>query len=170
MLRAAKLEAELYEEVEADQKATGQATGVVILSGLAAGLGAGAQGGVPGVVLGTVVALLGWYLWAFLTYWVGTRILPEPQTEADLGELLRTTGFSSAPGLLRILGVVPALRGVVFVGSSIWMLVAMIIAVRQALDYRSTLRAVGVCAIGWLVQILLLAFLVGIFGSPERPM
>lgn len=170
MLRAAKLEAELYEEVEADQEATGQATGVVVLSSLAAGLGAGAQGGVPGVVLGTVVALLGWYLWAFLTYWVGTRILPEPQTEADLGEMLRTTGFSSAPGLLRVLGVVPALRGVVFVGSSIWMLVAMIIAVRQALDYRSTLRAVGVCAIGWLVQILLLALLVGIFGAPERPM
>ncbi|MFQ5692697.1 MAG: YIP1 family protein [Nitrospinota bacterium] len=166
MFRAAKLDVDLYEEVEADQSATGQAVGVVVLSSLAAGLGAGA---VSGIFLGTISALVGWYIWAFLTYWIGTRLLPEPQTEADVGQLLRTTGFSSAPGLIRILGIVPGLRGVVFVAAAIWMLVAMIIAVRQALDYRGTGRAVGVCAIGWLVQLLIFALFAGLFGGFGRP-
>jgi len=87
-----------------------------------------------------------------ITFFVGTKLLPEPQTEADYGEPLRTTGFSSSPGVLRILGVVPLLGTIIFVVCGIWMLVAMIIAVRQALDYKSTWRAVGVCFVGWIIQ------------------
>ena len=64
-------------------------------------------------------------------------------------ELLRTIGFSTAPGLLRVLGVLPALTIPVFALTTGWMLIAMIVAVRQALDYTSTARAVAVCAIGW---------------------
>ena len=100
MMRAARLDAALYEEVEADASATWQATGVVVLSSLAAGIAALAHGGgVGGVVRDAVFALVAWYLWALLTYWIGTRLLPEPQTGADAGELLRTTGFSSAAGM-----------------------------------------------------------------------
>ena len=80
-------------------------------------------------------------------------------TRADVGELLRTIGFSSSPGLVRVLGLIPGITGIVFLISGIWMLIAMIIAVRQALDYRSTLRAVGVCVIGWIVQAVVLLFL-----------
>jgi hypothetical protein len=47
----------------------------------------------------------------------------------------------------------------------IWMLVAMVIAVRQALDYKSTLRAVGVCLIGWIVQIAIFVLFSGLFGG-----
>jgi len=159
MIRAAKLDASLYEEVEADRGALGQATAVVVLASLAAGLGAFARGGVGGFLLATIAALAGWYVWAFLTYWIGTRFLPEPQTQADYGELLRTIGFSSSPGVIRVLGVIPGLTGLVFLVASIWMLVAMVIAVRQALDYTGTLRAVGVCLIGWIVQVLILAVL-----------
>ena len=159
MIRAAKLDASLYEEVEADRGALGQATAVVVLASLAAGFGSVARGGVGGFLFGTIAALAGWYVWAFLTYWIGTRFLPEPQTQADYGELLRTIGFSSAPGVIRVLGVIPALTGLVFLVASIWMLVAMVIAVRQALDYTGTLRAVGVCLIGWIVQVLILAVL-----------
>jgi hypothetical protein len=152
MIRAAKLEPELYEEVEADPSTLGQAALVVVLSAAAAGIGNLGEGGLPGLGLSVVAALAGWYVWAFLTYFIGTRLLPEPQTEADHGELLRTLGFASAPGILRVLGVVPGLHAVVFVGTGIWMLVAGVVAVRQALDYKSTPRAVGVCAIGWLLQ------------------
>ncbi|MFQ5912884.1 MAG: YIP1 family protein [Nitrospinota bacterium] len=169
MIRAAKLDAGLYEEVEADRTAMGQAMSVVVLSSVAAGLGMGARGGFGGILLETFAALLGWYVWALLTYWIGTRLLPEPQTEADVGELLRTTGFSSSPGLIRILGILPGLRTVVFFVASVWMLVAMVIAVRQALDYRSTGRAVGVCAIGWVIQLLVLGLLAGLFGSASGP-
>lgn len=165
MLRAAKLEVPLYEEVEADQGALPQAMGVVVLSSLAAGVGSVANLGLGGILLGTLAALGSWYIWAWLTYFIGTRFLAEAQTEADLGQLLRTTGFSSSPGLIRVLGIIPGLGPIVFAVAAIWMLVAMVIAVRQALDYTSTLRAVGVCAIGWIVQTLILAVLFALLGG-----
>ncbi len=169
IIRAAKLDANLYEEVEADKGAMGQAMGVVVLSSIAAGIGTIASGGLGGVLIGTIFALVGWYVWAYLTYFIGTKFLPEPQTKADHGELLRTIGFSSSPGLIRVLGIIPGLGRVVFLVASIWMLVAMIIAVRQALDYESTLRAVGVCVIGWIIQALILMLLFSIFGGAPRP-
>ena len=166
MIRAAKLDIHLYEEVEADEQATGQAMTVVVLSSVAAGIGSLSSTGVSGLLLGTVVALLGWVVWAFLTYMIGTRLLPEPQTQADMGQLLRTIGFASSPGVLRALGVVPGLWSLVIFITSIWMLVAMVIAVRQALDYHSTLRAVGVCLLGWLIQGLLVFLLVPSLRGP----
>jgi hypothetical protein len=159
MLQAALLDTNVYEEVEADTRANGQAVAVVVLSSLAAGIGSGARGGPSSVLLGTFVVLIGWCSWAYLTYIIGTKFLAEPDTRADYGELLRTIGFSSAPGVLRILGLIPGLTGPVFFVVSIWMLVAMIVAVRQALDYTSTIRAFGVCVIGWIVVALLILLL-----------
>jgi hypothetical protein len=166
MVRAAKLDVNLYEEVEADTGAMGQAIVVVVLSSLAAGIGSLTMGGLGGVIFGTLAALLGWYIWAYLTYYIGVTFLPEEQTQSNPGELLRTIGFSSAPGLIRVLGIIPGLTGIVFFIASIWMLTAMVIAVRQALDYQSTWRAVGVCVIGWLIQSLLLAILLTVIGRP----
>ena len=165
MIRAAKLDAQLYEEVEADKGTLGQAMGVVVLASIAAGVGSGALGGFSGFFIGTAGALFSWFIWAALTYFIGTRILPEPTTRADIGELLRTTGFSSSPGLIRVLGLVPGVTGIVFLVSGVWMLTAMIIAVRQALDYQSTLRAVGVCTIGWIVQVVVLLLLMTFIRS-----
>jgi hypothetical protein len=160
IIRAAKLDVHLYEEVEADRGALGQATGVVVLSSLAAGVGSISIVGLDGILIGTISALIGWYIWAYLTYFIGTKLLPEPQTRASHGELLRTIGFSSSPGLIRALGIIPGLSGLVFLVAAIWMLVAMVIAVRQALDYHSTLRAVGVCIIGWIVMMVILRVLI----------
>jgi hypothetical protein len=165
MIRAAKLDVNLYEEVEADKGTMGQAMTVVIISSIAAGFGSIAEGGIAGIFIGTITALIGWYVWAYVTYFIGTRLLPEPQTKADHGELLRTIGFSSSPGLIRVLGIIPGLAGVVFAVASIWMLVAMVIAVRQALDYTGTLRAIGVCAIGWIIQVVLFGLLFAFIGS-----
>ena len=163
IIRAAKLDVNLYEEVEADKSAMKQAMGVVVLSSLAMGLGNISIAGGSGIVIGVVAALVGWFAWAYITYFIGTKLLPEPQTSADHGELLRTIGFSSSPGLIRILGIVPGLWQIVNFIASIWMLTAMIVAVRQALDYRSTLRAVGVCIIGWIVQAVLLGIMYTLF-------
>ena len=167
MIRAAKLDINLYEEVEADKGAMGQAMGVVILSSVAAGIGTIGTAGIKGLVLGTIVALAGWFVWAFLTYYIGTKLLPEPQTKADYGELLRTIGFSSSPGVLRVLGIIPMLGNILNLIIGIWMLVAMIIAVRQALDYKSTWRAVGVCLIGWIVQIVIFTVFYSLLGGFE---
>lgn len=168
IIRAAKLDIHLYEEVEVDKGAMGQAMSVVIISSIAAGIGNIARGGLGGILTGTIVALIGWYVWAYLTYLIGTKFLPEPQTEANPGELLRTIGFSSSPGLIRVIGIIPGLAGVVFLVASIWMLVAMVIAVRQALDYKSTFRAIGVCIIGWIIQALLLVLLFTILGGAAK--
>lgn len=161
IIRAAKLDVNLYEEVEVDTTAMGQAIGIVVLSSVAAGIGNIARGGLGGIFAGTIIALISWYIWAYLTYFIGTRLLPEPQTRADLGELLRTIGFSSSPGLIRVLAIIPGLGNLVFFAASIWMLIAMVIAVRQALDYTSTARAVVVCVIGWAIQISLFMLLRG---------
>ena len=164
IIRAAKLDIELYEEVEADKEAMWQAMGVVILSSVAAGIGAIATHGAMGIISGTIIAIISWYIWAYLTYLIGTKLLPEPLTSADPGELLRTIGFSSSPGLIRVLGIIPGLTEIVFLAAGVWMLIAMVIAVRQALDYTSTWRAVGVCIIGWLVQGVIIYILVGLLG------
>ena len=168
-IRAAKLDVALYEEVEADRGALPQSTAVVVISSLAAGLGSIKVAGLGGIVVGTASALLGWYIWAYLTYLIGSKVLPEPQTSATYGELLRTIGFSSSPGLIRILAIIPGLTSLVFMVASVWMLVAMIIAVRQALDYRSTWRAVGVCMIGWVIQALIIILLFSLFGPSTPP-
>ena len=168
VIRAAKLDVSLYEEVEADKGAMGQAMGVVVLSSLAAGVGSIGKGGLAGILIGTIASLIGWYIWAYLIYFIGTKLLPGPQTKADPGELLRTIGFSSSPGLIRVLGIIPGLGGLVFLGASIWMLAAMVIAVRQALDYKSTLRAVGVCVIGWIIQMLILVLLFSVLASGAK--
>ena len=139
--------------------------GVVVLSSIAAGIGSIGTMGLRGIIIGAITALIAWYVWAYLTYFIGAKILPEPQTKADHGELLRTIGFSSSPGLLRILAIIPGIGGIIFMIASVWMLVAMVIAVRQALDYQSTLRAVGVCMIGWVIQVIILMILFTVLGG-----
>ena len=164
IIRACKLDVNLYEEVEADKTATLQAALVVVLSSLAAGVGAISLGA-SNFLMAPILSLISWYVWAYLIYFIGTKLFPESNTKADHGELLRTIGFSSAPGLIRIFGFTPELMSITFIGSGIWMLVAMVIAVRQALDYESTWRAIGVVVIGFLVQAFVLVMILRIFGS-----
>jgi hypothetical protein len=168
ILLSAKLNPEVYEEVEADRTAMGQAVAVVIISSIAAGIGTIQQTGLGGLLLGTLLALTGWIVWAGLTYYIGTRFLPEPETRADYGELLRTIGFASSPGIIRVLGIIPGLASIVFLVAAVWMLVAMVIAVRQALDYRSTWRALGVCLIGWVIQALITMLVFACVGGPAH--
>ena len=164
MIGAAKLDVAIYEEVEADTTATGQALLVVVLSSVAAGLSFVTINGIRGVIWGTLAAVVGWIIWAGITYLVGTKMLPEPQTQSDMGELLRTIGFAMSPGILRILGIIPVIGFLVNLVVFFWLLAAVVVAVRQALDYKSTGRAVGVCLIGFLVYILVGTMSAGISG------
>ncbi len=158
---AAKLDVRTYEEVEADSGAVWQAVAVVVLSSIAAGIGSG-EGQ---LIIGALGALLAWLIWAFLTFVIGTKLLPQPQTEADVGQLLRTVGFAASPGLLRVFGFIPVIGGLVMLVVSIWMLASMVVAVRQALDYTSTWRAVGVCVVGWIVVVLWALIVGGLVGG-----
>jgi len=162
IIRACKLEVNLYEEVEADKTATFQAAGVVLLSSLAAGVGT-LSFGASYFLIAPLLSLVSWFVWAYLVYLIGAKIFPEPTTEADHGQLLRTIGFSSAPGLIRVFGIIPDMTSIIFITTSIWMLVAMIIAVRQALDYKSTWRAVGVVLTAFLIQSIILVMMLKLF-------
>jgi hypothetical protein len=144
-----------YEEVENDRSATWQALLVVVLSSAAAGIGAfgWGTGSARGVLSIRGLALVAWATWALVTFEIGTRLMPESGTRADVGQLLRTIGFSAAPGILRVFGIVPGATWPAFVITAVWMLIAMVVAVRQALDYQSTARAVAVCALGWALSI-----------------
>jgi hypothetical protein len=168
LIGAAALDIAIYEEVEADEGATMQAVAVVLLSSLAAGIGAGGldESSLSRISFFGVVSLLAWAAWAVVTYEIGTRVLPGMRTEADVGQLLRTIGFASTPGMLRVLGVMPAVTVPVFAVTSVWMLAAMVFAVRQALDYQSTWRALMVCLLGWLLAITI-AVLLGLLFGPS---
>jgi hypothetical protein len=167
IIGALSLDPATYEEVEADSSATGQALAVVLLSSLAAGIGARGlgSGSLQSVVFITGASLIAWAAWALLTFEIGSRLMPEPSTRGGVDELLRTIGFSSAPGLLRVFGVVPGASWWAFGITAVWMLAAMVVAVRQALDYTSTARAIAVCAIGWMLAIGIVAA-IGLFFTP----
>ena len=166
LIGAAALDAAIYEEVEGDTSALPQAFVIVLASCLGAGIGARGLTTVTvgGVLLYSSIALVSWAAWALITFEIGARLMPQPETRADVGQLLRTIGFAATPGLLRILGVMPAVALPVFVVTTVWMLLAMIVAVRQALDYRTTRAAVAVCVLGWVLAIAMAVVLGVLFG------
>jgi hypothetical protein len=147
------LHPDTYEDVEHDPRALPQALLVVVLSSVATGIGTAHSAVAADLALGTLFALGGWIAWSALVCVIGTRLLPQPQTEADVGQLMRTTGFASAPGLLGIGGLAPAVGPSLVVAVSIWMAMAMLMAVRQALDFTSLWRALAVVAVGWAAYI-----------------
>jgi hypothetical protein len=164
MARAALFHSDTYEEVEADTGANLQALGVVVLAAIGMGIGSIGNSGASGIFWHTVVAIAGWYVWAWVTYLIGTRLLPGRHTVADHGELLRTIGFSSSPGILRVAMLVQPIAFPVFAVCTLWMLATMVVAVRQALDYEGTLRAVAVCAIGFPIYAIALLLSVLMLG------
>ena len=167
MIRAARLDPRLYAEVEADETSIGQAASVVLLAAFAGGIN---LPGAPFAILfaGLLAALAGWLLFAYVIYLIGAKLLPEPGTKANFGALLRAMGFANAPGVVKLLGIVPELRMLVFFVAMVWVLVATVTAVRHALSYTSPWRAIGVCAIPLLAsQLLIFALASSISESPE---
>ena len=150
MLGAARLDVATYEEVEHDASATGQAAVVVAIVAVASAIGAiGGDGAGPiGALIGAVI---GWLVWAGITYLIGDKLLGGT---ASWGELLRTLGFAQSPGVLFVLGIVPLLGGVVRAVVGVWILIAGVIAIRQALDF-STGKAILTVILGWLAMMLL---------------
>lgn len=168
LIGAAALDSAIYEEVEADESATGQALLIVVLSSICVGVGASGLGGgatMANIGVMTGVALIAWAAWALETYEIGRRLMPEPQTRVDVGQLLRTIGFAATPAFICLLGIIPAAAVPAFAVAAVWMLLAMIVAVRQALDYTTTRHAIAVCLLGWALA-LAIALTLGIAFGP----
>jgi hypothetical protein len=154
MMGAATLDVATYEEVEADTTATGQAAVVVVIAAVASAIGAMGRGG-PGIITMLIGTLLGWAIWSWITYFIGTRFFGGTAT---WGELARTIGFAQTPRILLVLAIIPVLGSLVSIAVAIWLLIAGIVAIRQALDV-TTGKAVLTAIIGWIVAIIPMALL-----------
>ena len=171
MLGAALLRVGTFEDVEHDRSATTQAMLVVVIVAISSGVGgvlSGDVGWVNGVIFGAVRGLIGWAVWALVTWLVGTTILKTPDTHGEWGQLARGTGFAQTPGILTVFVFIPVIGGIIALVAFVWQFVAMMIAVRQCLDYTSTWRAFFVILISFIVVLIVLipvAILLGVSGE-----
>ena len=164
MLRASMLDAHVYEEVESDSSAIVQAVLIVVVVAVARGVATlSVTDNILGIAFGIIAGLLSWVVWAFITYMVGTKLLKTGDTESSWGELARVTGFAQSPGILFLIAVVPVVGTWILPVVSLWQLAAMVVGIRQALDYTTTFRAIGVVLIGFVavipLQLILFAVL-----------
>jgi len=153
MIGAARLDSSVYEEVEGDGAATAQAAVIVVLAAISAGIGV-ITGGVGAIVALAIAGLISWAAFALVAYWVGTHWFAGPQTSASWGEVFRTLGFADTPGLLLILGVIPYIGWIIQLVIYVWILMASVIALRQALDF-GTGEAVGTAVVSWLAYFVI---------------
>lgn len=172
LIRAARLDADLYKEVSADTGTMFQAMMTVFLYSAASAYGGFGRAGVAGINFGLATTLVGWYIWAFSAYFIGVRLLPDAGTKTERKAVLRAMGFASSPGLIRLLGLIPDLAGAVLLAATIWMIMTSIVAIKNALNYESTYRAAAVCIIGWIIsaifQVLMYVSLLSVFGIPAK--
>ena len=156
MLGAALLRASTFEEVEDDSGATIQAMVVVIIVALFSGIESylSGFGSLFDAVDGVFRSIISWAVWALVTMVVGTTVLKGPDTDADWGELARVTGFAQTPGLLGILIFIPVAGLYFWWASLLWQFAAMVVGVRQALDYTSVWRAFFVVLISFMFVLL----------------
>ena len=166
MLGAARLSSDTFEDVERDSGATIQALLVVIIVAIVTGIGGILNDEIElldGLLIGVIRGLITWVVWALLTLLVGTTILKSEGTEADWGQIARGTGFAQTPGVLNILVVIPAVGGIISMLVLVWQLAAMVVALRQSLDYSSTWRAFFVVLIAaiplFIINAVLFSFL-----------
>jgi hypothetical protein len=162
-IRAARLEDAVYEEVEHDREATSQAAIVVVVGALAGGIGSIGVVGVSGLLFGTITALLGWVIYAWLAYFVGTRFFATEATCADWGELARALGFAQAPRVLLVSGVIPVLGGLVGLVVFFWLIATTVVAIRAALDF-SIGRAGATAVVALLPAAILTGFALAVLA------
>ncbi len=159
--RSVKIDPEVFNEVQKDKNATISAAIVVILSSSAAGIGA-ASLGAGNFILAPIFSLISWFVWAYIVYFVGVKLFPDTKTKTTQFALLRAIGFSSAPGIIRVFGFNEDLMTVTFIGAAFWMLVCMIVAVKETLNYKSLWKAFGVVIISWFFQAFILLAILAI--------
>lgn len=156
---ALKLDPNTFEEIERDPTAMGQAIGVIALAAVSAGIGNIWYGGVSGILFGIISSLIGYVLWAVVVWLVGTKVMPDPATKADFPETFRVIAFAAAPGLFGAVTIIPLLGWLLMFLIWVWSIAAMVVAVRQVLDYSDTFKAAIVVLIGFVVNLVVWATL-----------
>lgn len=169
MIGAARLNVETYEDVEHDSGATLQAMLVVVLVSIASVVGqliGGTDAGVGWIIVsGIIRGVVSWALWALFAWLIGSTLLKTAQTEANWGQLARCTGFAQAPGILNVFFFIPILGAIIYLVALVWTITCMIIAVRQSLDYTSSLRAFFVILLALIPVFILNAIVFSLTGG-----
>ncbi len=174
MISAAKLDTNFFSAVEHDESKNQEALTVVIIAAIASALGNGILGifangimsGLFGAVFGLVMILAGYYIWSYLAFYIGTKFFGG---EADVGEVLRTFGYSYSPQVLSILAFIPCVGWAIAMAAGIWSLVAGVVALREAMDF-DTGKAILTAIIAWIIMVVLFAIVsmilgIGAFGA-----
>ncbi len=169
MIGAARLNVQTYEDVEHDSGATLQALLVVVLVSIASVVGqliGGTDAGVGWIIVtGIIRGVVSWALWALFAWLIGATLLKTAQTEANWGQLARCTGFAQTPGILNVLFFIPILGVIIYLAALVWTIACMIVAVRQSLDYTSSLRAFFVILLALIPVFILNAIVFGLTGG-----
>jgi Yip1-like protein len=163
IIGAAKLDANTFEDIERDPTAISQAVGVIALAAVSTGIGNVWYGGLTGIIFGVFTSLIGYAVWAVIVWLVGTKVMPDPATKADFQETFRVIGFAAAPGLLGFVTIIPLLGWLLMICIWLWQIAAMVIAVKQVLDYTDTFKAVVVVIIGFVVNFVITAMIGAMF-------
>lgn len=158
----------VFEDIERDRHAGAQSVAVVLLACVAAGMAAINLGlaGFAGFAASAIAALGAWLVWVAIVSRLGAHTFPEPGTVSNTEELLRTLGFAAAPAVFLVFASLRTAAPIVLAVVGAWMIAAEVVAMRQALDYRSTGRAIAVSILGWIVALLALAGISMLLSAP----
>lgn len=168
MFRAAKLDGSLFEEIINDPSTYAQSIWVVAILAMATGYGMFGRAGVTAVNSCLVTTFFAWYFWAFSLYFVSTYLFRNSITKTDRKTIIRVVAFASAPGIFRLLGVIPQTSGILFIVTSLWIIAASVVGIKIAFKISHTGLAIFICTSTWLlsfiVQGLLLLLVFSVFG------
>ncbi len=153
---AMKLDENAFEDAERDPTSIGQAVGVIVLAAVSAGIGNIYWGGLTGIVTGALMSIISFLVWSAIVWLVGTKLLPEPTTQADFPQTFRTLGFAAAPGLASVVTIIPILGYLLMLVIWLWQIAAMVVAVKAVLDYSTIGKAVLVVLIGFVVNMIVM--------------
>jgi hypothetical protein len=171
MQRAIVLDRALFEEVVADPSVQGQSVWVVVIYAMTTAFGLFGMIGGAAVNIALITTILGWYIWAFSVFYFGTRMLGTMSGSADRKTILRVVAFASAPGVIRLLGLIPKSFVYILLISSIWILIAAVVGLKKVFVHAATAKIALICVGAWfaatLFQAILTVVLLTVFGTTE---
>jgi hypothetical protein len=167
---ALTLDEHLYDDAHEHPRYRRIAQGIVAIAAISHAIGSTVillvyRASIPFLLLSLVINGLsvfgGYYFWTFTIWKIGHwlyRPFQNHQHEStspvpDFKDLLSPIGFAHAPQVFNFLTVIPLLGRPIEIGLALWSLLAVIVAVRYALDIRMW-RSILICVIGWpIVQV-----------------
>ena len=155
IFKSIKLDKSLYTDSRNFGEASIYFAGLImILDGVA---GAVAANTVIKTAIGLsgLTAILTWFIWAILIYVLGVKIFPDKQTKVSFKKVLTVVGFAHAPGLLRFFAVTPELMIPIIFITQFWIFAALIISIRQILNFKSNLKSFGIIFLSFLIIVFM---------------